>query len=115
MREQHPAQIAENLFGREFAKAVQMAERTLAGKARTTFEMQPLYLCEIGQGRRVARVGRAVDRDERPARRGRDVHEARVVRDDRACPRNQRAGLAERGLAAQVAHVRRAVRDGLVG
>lgn len=115
MREQHAAQIGENLFGREFAQAVQMAERTLAGKARTALKMKPLYLCDVGQGRRVARIGGAVHRDERTFERCRHVHQPGVVGDDGARPGDQRARFAERCLAAQIAHVRRALRDGLRG
>src|ERR1700710_1791942 len=55
LRQQHAAKVAENLLRAEFAQAVQMTQRTLAGEARTAFQMQPLYLCKVGEGRRVAR------------------------------------------------------------
>src|SRR5471032_2088547 len=75
LHHQHAAQIAENLLGAEFTQTVQMAQRTLAGKARTAFEVQPLYLCEIGEWRCVARVGRAEHGHQRAAQRGGHVHQ----------------------------------------
>src|SRR5580698_5899076 len=91
LRDEHAAQIAENLFGTELPQTVQMPERTLALETGTAFEMQPLYLREVRQGRRVARVGRTVHGDERPAQRGCHVHQPRVVADHGVRARYQRA------------------------
>jgi hypothetical protein len=56
MREQHAAQIAENLLGAQLLQTVQMTKRTLALKTGAAFEMKPLYLRKLRQGRRVARI-----------------------------------------------------------
>ena len=47
LRDQHAAQVIEDLFRTKLPQAVQMAERALALEAGATFEMQPLYLREL--------------------------------------------------------------------
>jgi hypothetical protein len=56
MREQHAAQIPENLLGAQLLQTVQMTKRTLALKTGAAFEMKPLYLRKLRQGRRMARI-----------------------------------------------------------
>ena len=49
---------------RNLFQAIQMSERAIPFKARTTFKRQVLYHCVSAHGWRVLRIARAKNRDE---------------------------------------------------